>query len=119
MTCAWRAAQVRVLEVDISTQIDDYKRAIKEHTQKVQHWAQKLLALRETAAQNAELLSSMPGAAAAEAAGEAAGSGAPSLPELSDAELEALDAKELQARRRKPFDRGRDCKDYYCDNQKL
>jgi len=35
--------------------------------------------------------------AAGEAAGEAAGSGAPSLPELSDAELEALDAKELQA----------------------
>jgi len=48
--------QVRVLEVDLATQIDDYQRSIKEHKHKANHWASKLVTLRETAAQNAGLL---------------------------------------------------------------
>lgn len=80
-------AKVRVLEVDFSTQIDDYQRSAKEHAQKVQYWRQKLVALRVAAAQNVELL-------AAGVEGEGA---APTLPDLSAHELGALDAKELQA----------------------
>jgi structural maintenance of chromosome 4 len=80
---------VRVLEVDLSTQIEDYRRSIKEHTQKAQQWQKKLATLREAAAQSALLLppSEDPDVLVS----------APPLPALSEEELEALDAGTVQA----------------------
>ena len=81
-------AQVRVLEVDLSTQIDDYQRSIKEHKNKAQHWQQKLVGLRESAAQSAQLLPPQVNDMPADA---------PLLPTLSEAELQSFDANEAQA----------------------
>jgi len=89
-------AKVLTVEVEMASQAEDYQRSIKEHMQKVRHWEQKLQALREAAAQGAELLAS----ASEEAEnGDEPGSSSTfgSLLDLSAEELDALDVEQLQA----------------------
>ena len=96
-------AKVRTVEVEISAQIEDYARAIKDNQQKVRHWTDKLRTLRDAAAQQARELQAAGAHAGEEAAegaeGAEAAPEAPALAELSAEQLEACDSVELQVRR--------------------
>ena len=89
-------AKVRTVAVEITAQIEDYARAIKDNQLKVKHWTDKLRALREAAEQQSRELAAAPAAdAAADADGEQLA--APALADLTPEQLEACDTQELQA----------------------
>jgi structural maintenance of chromosome 4 len=91
-------AKVRTVAVEITAQIEDYARAIKDNQLKVKHWTDKLRTLREAAEQQSRELAAAP-AADADTDADADGGqlAAPTLADLTPEQLEACDTQELQA----------------------